>query len=72
MTMLVCYPSMKAMKGEIGKPLRYRETSFFGAEYKPDGELTVAYRPSVWRHEDGGREFFANITMQAGLIAKVR
>jgi hypothetical protein len=69
MTMVVRYPSKKALKEHIGKPLRYIETSYFGPEYKDDGELVVANRP----HITGlGREFFAQVTMANGLIAKVK
>lgn len=66
--MIVHYPSKKDMKLHIGKPLRYTETSMFGAEYKANGKLTVANRP----HITGlGREFFAQVTMKDGIIAKV-
>lgn len=68
--MLVPYESKKAMKLCVGKALRYSETSMFGEEYKADGRLTVAHRPAVERG-DGGKEFFANVTMKNGLIAKV-
>lgn len=68
MTMIVHYPSKKALKEEVGKSLRYTETSMFGAEYKANGKLTVANRP----HITGlGREFFAQVTMRDGLIARV-
>jgi hypothetical protein len=66
--MLALYPSKKALKENIGQPLRYEETSLFGAEYKADGTFTVANRP----HLTGlGREFFAQVTMKNGLIEKV-
>ncbi len=61
------YPSKKELKANIGKPLRYVETSMFGAEYKRDGELTVV-GPDPYRN----RKWFATVTMQGGLIAKVR
>jgi hypothetical protein len=69
MTMLVHYPTKKDLKANIGKPLRYTETSMFGEEYRADGVLTVAHRPRL----DGGkgREFFARVTMKDGIIAKV-
>jgi hypothetical protein len=68
MTMVVKYVSKKALKENVGKPLRYIETSFFGPEYKDNGTITVANRP----HITGiGREFFARVTMVDGLIAKV-
>lgn len=69
MTMLVSYATKKDLKAAIGQPLRYTETSMFGAEYKADGKFCVAHRPSLQR--DGGREFFAEVTMAGGLIAKV-
>lgn len=66
--MLALYPSKKVLKENIGQPLRYEETSMFGAEYKADGTFTVANRP----HLTGlGREFFAQVTMKNGLIEKV-
>ena len=33
MTMIFDYPSKKVLKENIGKPLRYQETSMFGEEY---------------------------------------
>ena len=69
MTLIVKYPSKKALKESIGKPLRYIETSIFGPEYRDNGFLTVANRP----HITGlGREFFANVTMESGLIKTVK
>ena len=63
------YKSKKELKECIGQPLRYIETSLFGAEYRADGVLTGANRP----HITGiGREFFANVTMKGGLIAAVK
>lgn len=63
------YPSKKVLKENIGKPLRYIETSMFGPEYRSDGMLTGANRP----HITGiGREFFANVVMENGLIKSVK
>lgn len=62
------YPSKKALKENIGKPLQYIETSLFGAEYVRTGKLTGANRPHITGQ---GREFFATVTMQDGLIARV-
>ena len=63
------YPSKKELKANIGKPLRYVETSMFGPEYRPNGTLTGANRP----HITGlGREFFAVVTMENGLIKGVK
>jgi hypothetical protein len=62
------YPSKKVMKENVGKPLRYIETSMFGEEYVSDGKLVGANRP----HITGiGREFFAEIEMENDLIKKV-
>jgi len=68
MTIIFIYESKKQLKENIGKRLKYIETSMFGNEYRPDGMLTGANRP----HITGiGREFFANVTMKNGLITKV-
>jgi hypothetical protein len=63
------YPSKKVLKENIGQPLRYIETSVFGPEYKADGMLTGANRPHI-THK--GREFFANVMMENGLIKSVK
>lgn len=63
------YASKKELKAAIGKPLKYIETSMFGPEYQENGTLTGANRP----HITGlGREFFARVTMENGLISKVQ
>lgn len=69
--MLVPYESKKALKDCVGKSLRYTETSFHGEEYKPDGTFCVAHRPAIAKG-DGGREFFATVTMSGGKIAAVK
>jgi len=74
MTLIVtAYKSKKELRECIGKRLAYRETSLFGSEYKPDGVLVVAHRPSIAQigQESDGREFFAQVTMKGGLIHKV-
>lgn len=63
------YESKKALKESIGKPLRYIETSLFGPEYRDNGILTGANRPHI---TGKGREFFANVTMENGLIKGVK
>ena len=63
------YASKKELKSAIGQPLDYIETSMFGEEYKADGLLTGANRPHI-THK--GREFFANVVMQNGLIKSVK
>ena len=62
-------PSKNVLKENIGKPLKYIETSIFGAEYLSDGVMVGANRP----HITGiGREFFAEVSMQDGKIVKVK
>lgn len=62
--MQAVYPSKKALKESIGQPLKYIETSFFGLEFTPNGSFCVAdYSPK--------RKWFAQVTMQDGLIKKV-
>ena len=63
------YKSKKELKENVGSPLKYIETSMFGPEYQSNGAMTGANRP----HITGiGREFFANVTMQNGLIKSVK
>jgi hypothetical protein len=63
------YESKKALKEAVGKPLRFIETSMFGAEYRENGTLTGANRPHITGR---GREFFANVVMENGLIKSVK
>jgi hypothetical protein len=63
------YESKKVLKESIGKPLKFIETSMFGPEYRDNGILTGANRPHI-THK--GREFFANVTMENGLIKGVK
>ena len=63
------YKSKKELKESIGKRLDYIETSMFGPEYVGNGTMTGANRPHV---TGKGREFFANVTMQDGLIVGVK
>jgi hypothetical protein len=67
--MIALYPSKKDLKANIGQPLKYRETSMFGPEYKANGSFSVCNRPSITGIK--GREFFATVTMANGRIAKV-
>ena len=69
MTLIANYPSKKACKESIGQPLKYIETSIFGAEYTPNGTLTVANRPHITKQ---GSEWFGRITMRNGLIEGVK
>jgi hypothetical protein len=69
MTLVVVYPSKKILKENVGKALRYIETSLFGPEYMPTGSLVVANRPHI---TGVGREFFAEVKMKDGLIVGVK
>jgi len=59
------YKAKKDLKASVGKPLNYRETSLFGAEYKANGKFAVV-GPSATE-----RKWFAEVTMKEGLIEKV-
>ena len=67
--LIALYASKKEMKEQIGQDLRYQETSMFGPEYKANGTFPVSNRPSITGIK--GREFFAEVTMKDGKIAKV-
>lgn len=60
------YKTKKLLKESVGKPLRYVETSAFGSEYTPDGTFCVV-GPSPY-----DRRWYAQITMEGGLIKKVK
>ena len=62
------YSTKKLLKANVGQPLNYQETSFFGNEYVPDGVLVGCNRPHLTGHK---REFFAEVVMKDGLIHKV-
>jgi hypothetical protein len=66
---IALYTSKKSLKESIGSNLDYRETSFFGPEYKTNGTFCVSNRPSITGIK--GREFFAEVTIKNGKIAKV-
>ena len=68
MIMIFDYASKKELKANLGKPLKYQETSLFGAQYLDNGILYGSNRPHLTRHK---REFFANVVMKNGLIEKV-
>ena len=63
------YPSKKNLKENIGNRLKYQETSVFGPEYEETGELYGCNRPHLTGHK---REFFAAVTLQNGIITKVK
>ena len=59
------YKTKKALKDNIGQALRYEETSRWGPEYKSNGKFCVV-GPSYL-----DRRWFAEVTMEHGLIKKV-
>jgi hypothetical protein len=63
--MAALYKTKKQLRENIGGPLRYRETSIFGEEYRSDGKFCVV-GPSEYE-----RKWFAEVTMVDGKIAKV-
>ena len=67
--MILHYTSKKELKENIGKHLKYQETSMFGPEYKSDGTFCGSNRPSITGIK--GREFFAEVTMKNDLIEKL-
>jgi|TARA_B100001094_G_C17900830_1_gene656363 hypothetical protein len=67
--LILNYKSKKELKSNIGKTLKYTETSMFGDEYKPNGVVVGSNRPYSTNNE--GREFFAEVTLKNNLIKKV-
>ena len=59
------YKTKKDLKAAVGQELRYEETSMFGPEFKADGKFCVVGPSSLQR------KWYAEVTMQAGKIAKV-
>jgi hypothetical protein len=62
----VSYKTKAELKKSVGQPLRYIETSMFGAEYKPDGQFCVVGPDPYLK-----RSWYATVTMEAGLIKRV-
>ncbi len=60
------YQTKKSLKESVGQPLNYEETSMFGPEYKETGKFCVV-GPSPYN-----RKWFAEVTMENGLIKKVK
>ena len=58
------YKSKKELKENVGKHLRYQETSFFGPEYKSTGTFCVTNHPK--------RSWFAAVTMENDIIKSVK
>lgn len=61
------YKTKKELKENIGKPLRYIETSLFGSEYTPNGTFCVV-GPDPYTK----RSWYASVTMENGLIKTVK
>lgn len=61
------YATKKELKKNIGKPLRFVETSMFGQEYKADGSFCVV-GPCAYT----SRKWYAQVTMSNGLIQSVK
>ena len=57
------YETKKQLKENVGKELKYIETSFFGEEYKSTGTITGCNKKRSW---------FANVIMQDDKIIKVK
>lgn len=57
------YPTKKALKATVGQRLRFTETAIVGSEFKPDGKVLVTNHPK--------RSWYAEVTMEGGLIKKV-
>mgnify|MGYP004125511033 CR=1 FL=1 len=68
--MILNYAYKKKLKENIGRPLDYIETSIFGPEYKSNDSFCGSNRPQITGN--GGREFFAEVTMKNDLISGVK
>ena len=60
------YKTKKELKAAVGQPLHYEETGMFGEEYRPNGRFCVV-GPSPRE-----RKWFAEVTMENGLIKSVK
>jgi hypothetical protein len=69
MTMIAVYPTKKSLKENIGKKLKYIETSLFGNEYLSNGTIVVCNRPHI---TNIGREWFAQVKMSDDIIIGVK
>jgi hypothetical protein len=66
MSLLGLYATKNELKAEIGKELRYAETSIFGPEYQPNGAVVVQ-----GPHPDN-LTWDAEVFLKDGRIVKVR
>lgn len=64
--LVASYKHKKDLKKNVGQPLRYIETSLFGAEFKESGKFAVV-GPSAYV-----RKWYAEVTMEDGLIKSVK
>ena len=67
--MVVYYETKKELKENIGKPLNYTETSWFGPEYVSNGTFAGCNRPHITGYK---REFYATVTMENDKIKGVK
>jgi hypothetical protein len=62
------YKSKKALReAEVGKEPRFLETSLHGEEYKGDGTYVIV-GPDPYTN----RKWYAQVTVQDGLVTKVK
>lgn len=62
------YKSKKALReAEVGKEPKFLETSLFGAEYKGDGTYVIV-GPCPYTK----RSWYAQVTVQGGVVTKVK
>ena len=63
--LVASYPTKKELKENVGKSLKYVETSLFGFEYTANGKFPVV-GPAPYH-----RKWYATVTMYGGVIKKV-
>lgn len=61
------YKTKKDLKANVGKPLHYIETSFYGVEFKENGKFPVV-GPDPFKN----RKWYATVEMENGLIKGVK
>jgi hypothetical protein len=66
MALLGLYPTKKALKEAVGRPLQYEETSIAGPEYSPDGTVVVVGPSRDYE------KWAAEVTLKGSKIVKVR
>lgn len=60
------YRTKKDLKGAVGQPFHYTETSMFGPEFRATGENTVV-GPSAYE-----RKWYAIVKCEQGVIKSVK